>query len=158
MGQKINPIGFRLGLSHTGAFSAAVLMQGIVDAQRPQVFGDARFCILAAGLSDEAQFLPPGLHSFAQLLFGLSKVEGLVEPLGNQQRLERYKLLQLPDAVPVDQLQRRRLFIFFGLFDRGEEFYIPWECIQRIGDDIILIDKPFQRRDPRLERKRRKRC
>ena len=41
---------------------------------------------------------------------------------------------------------------------RGEEFYIPWECIQRIGDDIILIDKPFQRRDPRLERKRRKRC
>ena len=47
---------------------------------------------------------------------------------------------------------------FFGLFGRGEEFYIPWECIQRIGDDIILIDKPFQRRDPRLERKRRKRC
>ena len=37
---------------------------------------------------------------------------------------------------------------FFGLFGRGEEFYIPWECIQRIGDDIILIDKPFQRRDP----------
>ena len=47
---------------------------------------------------------------------------------------------------------------FFGLFGRGEEFYIPWECIQRIGDDIILINKPFQRRDPRLERKRRKRC
>ena len=46
---------------------------------------------------------------------------------------------------------------FFGLFGRGEEFYIPWECIQRIGDDIILIDKPFQRRDPRLERKRRQR-
>ena len=37
---------------------------------------------------------------------------------------------------------------FFGLFGRGEEYYIPWECIQRIGDDIILIDKPFQRRDP----------
>lgn len=46
---------------------------------------------------------------------------------------------------------------FFGLFGRGEEFYIPWECIQRIGDDIILIDKPFQRRDPGLEKKRRKR-
>ena len=41
---------------------------------------------------------------------------------------------------------------FFGLFGRGEEFYIPWDCIQRIGDDIILIDKPFQRRSP--ERKR----
>ena len=46
---------------------------------------------------------------------------------------------------------------FFGLFGRGEEFYIPWECIQRIGDDIILIDKPFPRRDPALDRKRRKR-
>ena len=45
---------------------------------------------------------------------------------------------------------------FFGLFGRGEEFYIPWDCIQRIGDDIILIDKPFQRRDPSLEQKRRR--
>ena len=45
---------------------------------------------------------------------------------------------------------------FFGLFGRGEDYYIPWECIQRIGDDIILIDKPFQRRDPNSERKRRR--
>ena len=45
---------------------------------------------------------------------------------------------------------------FFGLFGGREEYYIPWECIQRIGDDIILIDKPFQRRDPSLERKRRR--
>ena len=45
---------------------------------------------------------------------------------------------------------------FFGLFGRGEEYYIPWECIQRIGDDIILIDKPFQRRDPAAERTRRR--
>ena len=45
---------------------------------------------------------------------------------------------------------------FFGLFGRGEEFYIPWECIQRIGDDSILIDKPFQRREPTQERKRRR--
>ena len=45
---------------------------------------------------------------------------------------------------------------FFGLFGRGEEFYIPWECIQRVGDDIILVDKQFQRRDPAMERKRRK--
>ena len=40
----------------------------------------------------------------------------------------------------------------FGLFGRGDEFYIPWECIQRIGDDIILIDKPFQRREPGQDR------
>ena len=45
---------------------------------------------------------------------------------------------------------------FFGLFGRGEEYYIPWDCIQRLGEDIILIDKPFQRRDPRPERKRRR--
>ncbi len=45
---------------------------------------------------------------------------------------------------------------FFGLFGRGEEFYIPWECIQRVGDDIILVDKQFQRRDPTMDRKRRK--
>lgn len=47
--------------------------------------------------------------------------------------------------------------LFFGLFGRGEEFYVPWDCIQRIGDDIILVDKPFQRRDSNLEKKRRKR-
>ena len=47
-------------------------------------------------------------------------------------------------------------FRFFGLWGRGEDYYIPWDCIQRIGDDIILIDKPFQRRDPNLERKRRR--
>ena len=45
---------------------------------------------------------------------------------------------------------------FFGLFGRGEEFYIPWECIQRIGDDIILIDTPFQRREPQERKRRRK--
>ncbi len=45
---------------------------------------------------------------------------------------------------------------FFGLFGRGDEYYIPWECIQRIGDDIILVDRPVQRRDPAPERKRRR--
>ena len=44
---------------------------------------------------------------------------------------------------------------FFGLFGRGEEFYIPWECIKQIGDDIILVDKPVQRRPP-YKRPRRK--
>ena len=46
---------------------------------------------------------------------------------------------------------------FFGLFGRGEEFYIPWECIKHIGDDIILIDKPAERRQPYQEPRRRKR-
>ena len=46
---------------------------------------------------------------------------------------------------------------FFGLFGPREEYYVPWECIQRIGDDIILVDQPVQRRDPGMERRRRKR-
>lgn len=40
---------------------------------------------------------------------------------------------------------------FFGLFGRGEEYCIPWECIKQIGDDIILIDKPFRARRSRAE-------
>lgn len=46
---------------------------------------------------------------------------------------------------------------FFGLFGRGEEYYIPWECIKQIGDDIILIDKPIQRPEPRPDRRKRRR-
>ena len=46
---------------------------------------------------------------------------------------------------------------WFGLFGRGEEFYIPWDCIKQVGDDIILIDKPVQRRAPYQEGRRRKR-
>ncbi|MBQ3403883.1 MAG: YlmC/YmxH family sporulation protein [Oscillospiraceae bacterium] len=29
---------------------------------------------------------------------------------------------------------------FFGLLGRDEDYVIPWECIRRIGDDIILIE------------------
>ena len=47
---------------------------------------------------------------------------------------------------------------FFGLFGRGEEYYIPWDCIKQIGDDIILIDKPFQRREPYRGGRARGRC
>ena len=47
---------------------------------------------------------------------------------------------------------------FFGLFGRGEDYYIPWNCIRRIGDDIILIDKPFPRREgERFEGHRKRR-
>lgn len=44
---------------------------------------------------------------------------------------------------------------FFGLFGRGEDFYIPWECIRKFGDDIILIDKPFQKRQPPPPRRKK---
>ncbi|MDR3311415.1 MAG: YlmC/YmxH family sporulation protein [Oscillospiraceae bacterium] len=31
---------------------------------------------------------------------------------------------------------------FLGLFGRGDDYVIPWECIKRVGDDIILVDAP----------------
>lgn len=46
---------------------------------------------------------------------------------------------------------------FFGLFGRGEEYYIPWDCIRQIGDDIILVDKQFERRTAAGENRRKKR-
>ena len=45
---------------------------------------------------------------------------------------------------------------FFGLFGRGEDFYVPWDCIQRFGSDIILIDKPFRAKDGGGENRRRR--
>ena len=29
---------------------------------------------------------------------------------------------------------------FFGLLGREDDFVIPWECIRRIGDDIIIVE------------------
>ena len=43
---------------------------------------------------------------------------------------------------------------FFGLFGRGEEYYIPWDCVRRFGEDVILVDKPFQRREGPPPRRR----
>ena len=43
---------------------------------------------------------------------------------------------------------------FFGLFGRGEEFFIPWDAIRQMGDDIILIERSEQR--PAVRGKRRK--
>lgn len=40
---------------------------------------------------------------------------------------------------------------FFGLFGKFDEFVVPWECVRRIGDDIVLIEKeglkPHKRED-----------
>lgn len=33
---------------------------------------------------------------------------------------------------------------FFGLFGSREEYVIPWPCIRRIGDDIVLVDVNLQ--------------
>ena len=39
---------------------------------------------------------------------------------------------------------------FFGLWGRRDDYVIPWNCIRRIGPDIILVDiKPEDCRIPR---------
>ncbi len=38
----------------------------------------------------------------------------------------------------------------FGVIGRNDDFVIPWNCIKRIGPDIILVDiKPDECRRPR---------
>lgn len=29
---------------------------------------------------------------------------------------------------------------YLGVFGREEDYILPWECISRIGDDIILVE------------------
>ena len=29
---------------------------------------------------------------------------------------------------------------FFGLFGREDDYVIPWQCIRRFGEDIILVE------------------
>ena len=39
---------------------------------------------------------------------------------------------------------------FFGLFGRREDYVIPWNCIKRMGPDIVLVDiRPEECRVPR---------
>ena len=41
---------------------------------------------------------------------------------------------------------------FFGIWGRQDDFVIPWECIKRIGPDIVLVDiKPTECRAPRIK-------
>ena len=42
---------------------------------------------------------------------------------------------------------------YWGIFGREEDFRLPWECIERIGEDIILVRVPGEY----LRRKREKR-
>ncbi len=34
---------------------------------------------------------------------------------------------------------------FFGLFGREDDFVIPWGCIRRIGNDIILVEVELEK-------------
>ncbi len=44
---------------------------------------------------------------------------------------------------------------FFGLLGRDCDYCIPWHCIKRIGDDIILVEiAPEQVKQPRCKKKK----
>lgn len=38
---------------------------------------------------------------------------------------------------------------FFGLFGREDDYIIPWECIEKIGEDIILVRFDLPPRRPK---------
>ena len=43
---------------------------------------------------------------------------------------------------------------FFGLWGRRDEYVIPWQCIRKMGPDIVLVDaKPDECRVPRQKHK-----
>lgn len=29
---------------------------------------------------------------------------------------------------------------FFGIFGKTDDYILPWECVKKIGDDIVLIE------------------
>ena len=43
---------------------------------------------------------------------------------------------------------------FLGLFGREYDYCIPWPCIRRIGDDIILVDVALDQMRRPLEKKK----
>ena len=43
---------------------------------------------------------------------------------------------------------------FFGLFGREDDYILPWGCIKRMGDEILLIDGTKELRRGRWEGRR----
>lgn len=41
----------------------------------------------------------------------------------------------------------------FGLLGRGEDVVIPWCCVRRFGDDVILVEAPVPPSRPAKPRK-----
>lgn len=44
---------------------------------------------------------------------------------------------------------------FFGLFGHEDDYLLPWDCIERIGADIILINVPGEFRRCKCDKKRK---
>ena len=45
---------------------------------------------------------------------------------------------------------------YWGLFGRAEEYIVPWACVRRIGDDLILIEheRPLHHGEHKREKRR----
>lgn len=64
------------------------------------------------------------------------------------------------DDVEIDTLTGRVVaivvpgaFKFFGLFGRCDDYVIPWNCIRRFGEDIILVEIDLEKvRCPRQKK------
>ena len=100
-----------------------------------------------------------GKSTLLRLLAGVESADGgrVILPKGCRLGYVGDVECRLPDGQ-LTALIIPGPYRFFGLFGRGEEYCIPWECIKQIGDDIILIDKPFPRQEiPRREHRTRRR-
>ena len=42
---------------------------------------------------------------------------------------------------------------FLGIFMREDDYVIPWECIRKLGDDMILVERPGEYRRERRPRR-----
>nr|DAH37944.1 MAG TPA: hypothetical protein [Caudoviricetes sp.] len=111
------PFSLCAALGFPCVLTAAVLHKSSVQIQVTQVFRGAGFGVLAAGLPDQAQLFPPGLHTLAQLPACLRKVIGFVEPLGHQQAVKGDKLTKLTDTVRIDGLQCILLVLPLGFLN-----------------------------------------
>ncbi len=46
---------------------------------------------------------------------------------------------------------------YFGLFGHPQDYTIPWECVRRVGDDIILIDSDEYGIDTEMQNEKKRR-
>lgn len=72
--------------------------------------------------------------------------------LGSGVKLGRADDLELEmGSAQVCSLILRGRPRWFGLLGRGEDLVIPWQQIETIGEDVILVNCPVQDLPPRPE-------
>ncbi len=75
-----------------------------------------------------------------------------VVQLGSGVKLGRADDLELEvSSAQVCSLILRGRPRWFGLLGRGEDLVIPWQQIETIGEDVILVNCPVQDLPPRPE-------